>query len=684
MPLKTILTICFSILVFGFLHAQDEVLVWSDEFNVDGAPNPLYWGYDLGTNNGWGNNEVQNYTTNSTNVKVEGGVLKINAIKSGGSWTSARIKTQTKLNFTYGRIKFNAKLPTGGGTWPALWMLGENITTKNWPACGEIDVMEHVGNSPSIIHSSLHSPSSYGNTINTQIKSIGTYNTAFHTYEAIWTPNKIQFLIDGISFYTYQPAIKNNSTWPFNTPFFMIMNIAMGGNFGGAIDPALSLAELQIDYVRVYQSFSQQELIGPKIVEKNQTGIQYSIIDIPGATYQWTIPSDAQVTSGVGTNKITVTWGQTEGDVKVNVVVDANSYEKSLSVFQVVKPQGNSFPLISTDFNILWSNNGDNPNPYSIISQNPLRVDYTVITKMAIPSLYGSLYRALDLSDHPVLKVNAKSFNKSNTLNMRVDLVDENGKTTNKAPVFELAPIIDDGEYYEYAFNFQDLNQWKSGTGDVNKTRITKINLYIDYGVLSVLGSDSLWIDTLWVEQPIVGLAKPNRPSHLSGVVSSRLLTLTWQDNATNEDGFEVFRSLTKDGPYVSVSSSAANTTSTIITQSENEPSYFYTIKSFNSSGNSSVSNIITVEDFITANEKVEFSDLINVYPNPSTGRLFIDLPYKSLTTIRISNALGIEVYRLETMEKNIGLNLIDLPKGIYFLETISKRGNSIRKIILQ
>ena len=125
--------------------AQDGILIWNDEFETNGAPDPAKWGYDLGTNNGWGNNELENYTNNPANVHIADGLLYINAIKTNGTWTSARVKTQNKFNFTYGKIQFRAKLAAGTGTWPALWMLGESITTKGWPACGEIDVVEHVG-----------------------------------------------------------------------------------------------------------------------------------------------------------------------------------------------------------------------------------------------------------------------------------------------------------------------------------------------------------------------------------------------------------------------------------------------------------------------------------------------------------------------------------------------------------
>jgi len=258
-----------SLLLFVFLWfvqsniAQTETLVWSDEFDGTGAPDPTNWGYDLG-NNGWGNQEIQNYTNLLQNARQDSGVLIIQALKQYNNWTSARLLTNNKHEFKYGRVVFRAKLPAGIGTWPALWLLGENFATVGWPACGEIDVMEHVGWDPGWVHSSIHTPSSHGGTVNTDSKYVSTFDTEFHTYEINWTYKKIEFRIDSVTFYTYSPPVRNLSTWPFDKPFFLIMNIAMGGTWGSyplyetgglknGIDPALSSATMKIDYVRVYQ-----------------------------------------------------------------------------------------------------------------------------------------------------------------------------------------------------------------------------------------------------------------------------------------------------------------------------------------------------------------------------------------------------------------------------------------------
>ncbi len=226
--------------------------IWADEFNVNGAPDATKWVYDIGTGSwGWGNNEAQYYTNRAENIKVENGVLKIISKKenfSGSNYTSARIKTQGKFSFKYGKVEIKAKLPEGRGTWPALWMLGNNITTAGWPACGEIDIMEHVGNMPNKIHGTLHFPNFSGGNAVTKSINITNASSEFHIYTLDWRADTIQFYVDGILYHTFT----NTASLPFNQNFFLIINSAMGGNFGGTIDPNFVSSTFEIDYIRVF------------------------------------------------------------------------------------------------------------------------------------------------------------------------------------------------------------------------------------------------------------------------------------------------------------------------------------------------------------------------------------------------------------------------------------------------
>ena len=227
-------------------------LAWSDDFNTDGAPDPTKWTYDLGTgDNGWGNGEKQNYTNLAKNVKVAGGSLMITAIKeaSGGTeYSSARIKTQGLYDFKYGKIEMRAKMPTGAGTWPAFWSLGAGPGV--WPAIGEIDFMEFVGAKPLQTQSALHYPGNSGGDAKFKTTPIANAASEFHIYKTIWSPKTIRFYLDDVLYFTFD---NSDTTLPFHKNFFMILNVAMGGSLGGAIDPAFTQSTMEVDYVKVYQ-----------------------------------------------------------------------------------------------------------------------------------------------------------------------------------------------------------------------------------------------------------------------------------------------------------------------------------------------------------------------------------------------------------------------------------------------
>ena len=232
---------------------NNDVLIWSDEFDEAGAPCSANWSYDIGTgDNGWGNGESQYYTDRSENVRVENGVLKITAKTesfNGSNYTSARLNTKTKFAFQYGKVEVRAKLPTGEGTWPAIWSLGADIDTNPWPGAGEMDIMEHVGNDQNRIHSTMHFPgNSGGNGIGDSVVVSGV-SDEFHIYTMEWDANEIVFAVDGIVHFTFA----NSSGVPFNKDFFLLVNVAMGGTFGGSIDPAFQESTMEIDYIRVYQ-----------------------------------------------------------------------------------------------------------------------------------------------------------------------------------------------------------------------------------------------------------------------------------------------------------------------------------------------------------------------------------------------------------------------------------------------
>lgn len=235
------------------------VLIWSDEFNGSSL-NSNSWTYETGSG-GWGNNELQNYTSGD-NVHFENGNLvitarKVNEDKTAGSYTSSRIVTWRKKEFQYGRVEVRAKLPSGTGVWPAIWMLGTNMDVAGWPACGEIDIMEYVGYQPNTVHMAVHTTSGYGDNCSKFQKTLSSCEEEFHIYGLIWTSEKLEFYIDVPQnvIFTYNPQVKTPENWPFDKPQFILLNLAVGGNWGGAqgIDNSIFPQTMVVDYVRVYQ-----------------------------------------------------------------------------------------------------------------------------------------------------------------------------------------------------------------------------------------------------------------------------------------------------------------------------------------------------------------------------------------------------------------------------------------------
>jgi beta-glucanase (GH16 family) len=229
-------------------------LIWEENFNGK-ALNEKVWNYELGNGCpnicGWGNNERQVYTKN--NHKLAGGKMIVTVKKDGDTYTSTRITTAGTKEFKYGYIETRAKLPVGQGIWPAFWMLGSNIKQVGWPMAGEIDILEYVGKEPNQVFTSLHTKDSHGNTINTKKTEIKDIEEGFHTYAINWTEEKIEFFVDDKSVYTFAPATKTTEVWPYNQPFYFIINVAVGGNFGGPeVDDKIFPQEFVIDYVRVY------------------------------------------------------------------------------------------------------------------------------------------------------------------------------------------------------------------------------------------------------------------------------------------------------------------------------------------------------------------------------------------------------------------------------------------------
>jgi len=264
-----------SFLTTGCKQSKSEsdsyytTLVWSDEFDRNGAINSEKWFHqtELPAGGDWYGGLINHYTNRIENSYVKDGFLKIVAKKEIFNdqgeikeYTSARLNS--KFAFTYGRVEVRAKLPIGIGTWPAIWMLNKNIDepgaywqkqgfgTTYWPVCGEVDIVEHWGNRQNYIQSAVHTESSAGgDVINLGGKVIENVSHQFHVYSIDWYEDKMVFAVDGVEYYTYQPEIKNSSTWPFTSDQYLLLNIAIESD----IDPSFEESTMEVDYIRVYQ-----------------------------------------------------------------------------------------------------------------------------------------------------------------------------------------------------------------------------------------------------------------------------------------------------------------------------------------------------------------------------------------------------------------------------------------------
>jgi len=234
-------------------------LVMQDEFDVNGAPDSALWGYNIGTGtNGWGNNELEYYTDRPQNIKVEDGMLKITAIKEsylGSGYTSARILTKGKFEQKYGRIEARIKMPWGKGLWPAFWMVGANSDVVSWPQCGEVDIMEYLGNNPTTVFGTVHGPGYSGANAVSKTYSLpnSRFDTDFHVFGIEWGENYINYYVDDVLYNQITPN-NVNGEWVFNQPFYIILNLAVGGNLPGSPNNQTTFPQtMLVDYVRVYQ-----------------------------------------------------------------------------------------------------------------------------------------------------------------------------------------------------------------------------------------------------------------------------------------------------------------------------------------------------------------------------------------------------------------------------------------------
>ena len=433
------------IVLFTFLsytaNAQCTTLLWSDEFNGTSL-NTTNWNYNTG--NPGVNNELEYYTSRSQNVSVSGGNLIITALKenySGSSYTSGKLDSYGKQSFKYGRFEASIKLPTTQGLWPAFWMMPESSVYGSWPTSGEIDIMEEQGSNPYKDFGTIH----YGSSVANAKSSGGTYtgindlSAGFHTYAVEWKPDTINWYLDNHNYYTVTRTSIAPEAWPFDQNFFFILNVAVGGWFGGDPDGTTVFPQtMEVDYVRVYSNPYTVFVNGKDEALENET-YSYYIKDSLATSYNWSVPSGSTIVSGQGTDSIQVTWGSTSGDVSVAVTTAScgtSTFSKNIPVV------ANGCHLIFEDFesNRLISYSSSTGTTYNPSSSNPasnaVNSSSTVAYYKRNPIQYDLLYYSTDIINNSVTY--------------------ENGTRTLYMDVYTNAPV---GTVINWQFENQKLTQ---------------------------------------------------------------------------------------------------------------------------------------------------------------------------------------------------------------------------------
>ncbi len=532
---KNMVRLLLSLLFTQFTFSQVDViyndLVWSDEFDTNGAINSSNWFHQtqLPSGGNWFNGEVQHYTNQISNSFVNTGLLNIVAKKEPYTdqgitkqYTSARLNS--KFAFLYGRVDVRAKLPLNSGTWPAIWMLAKNVNenggyfdalygTVDWPACGEIDIMEH-GITPSqpinYIQSALHTPSSFGNTFNIGGAIATDLANTYHIYSMNWSPNQISFLLDGIVFYTYNPAIKNASNWPFNSAQYILLNIAMGG-VAGTINPNYTQSSMLIDYVRVYQNTT--------IDTQAPTNFTASVGAVTGSTVQLLLNGN----DNSGNVSYNITYGSqsiatfgASGVQKSQIITNLNpntSYNFSVSATDATGNSAinNAIQLSASTTSVFECSGSNNQAQQGSFSTgynyafetigSDVKITFEMLDTDKV-GVFAYLWKQSPFTETPMSNVSGNIFTKTITGQTI-------GSTINYATKFAFAGGLSVTNYISYVvgsncslnnFTFSELNQFSfnNPANDtveiISKQQIDKIEIYDLLGNL-VLKSDSKTLD---------------------------------------------------------------------------------------------------------------------------------------------------------------------------------------------
>ena len=650
--------------------------MWSDEFDYEGAPDPEKWGYDLG-GNGWGNGELQYYTDRRENSNVANGILTITALREdygSNSYTSARLVTKSKGDWKYGKVEVMARVPSGRGTWSAIWMLPTDWEYGGWPESGEIDIMEHVGYDPTRIFGTVHTEA-YNHSTGTQKGSnriVSTAETEFHLYSIEWFQDRIEFFIDDIKYFTFTNENKTYEEWPFDKRFHLLLNIAIGGSWGGAqgVDNTIFPTSMEIDYVRVYQHYNNQEIKGEQIIEGSETGLIYTTNYFDGVNYLWTVPEGVEIVSGQGSNEIEVNWTDASGTVFVSIESDQGCDPAIDSMYVVVPqiPQGDIY--VVDDFESGLKPNWKNESPDITLTDadGKMNVNYKVTAATMFSFEFDE---PMNLENHGLLKFPLKLNNDAiNNPQITVSFEDYQGNTT-LASWLTFTPEKD-GRYHYYSFDYREL--WGIVNPVVNGKAIKKILFTLNFG------NSGFSMEEILIYR---SNRDPDTPQNFEiAHIEDNNYLVSW-DDVGHASAYNLYESKSIDGTYVKIQNKIQSGTNP--KSLELKGNYYYKISAVNNFSESALSNPLIAETITSLPDQIEGK--VKLYPNPVSNtdivfQIEMEVNIKKVLLRDLSGRI-IQVESREESDRIIISTNHKVDPGIYVISVLSNLGQINKKIIV-
>jgi beta-glucanase (GH16 family) len=657
-----IFTLSITLLFLSLnLNAQCWNLVWEDEF-AGNSLDASKWSYQTG-GDGWGNNELQNYTDRTDNVSVVGGTLQIIAKEEafgGNDYTSGRIRSINNGDWTYGKMEASIKVPSGQGIWPAFWMMPTNNTYGIWPSSGEIDIMESLGHQTNITYGTAH----YGNSFSDKGSSGGSFTSGtpfsdgFHTYSVEWGPTEIKWFIDGFNFHTMNDTDPdfNSYAWPFNHDFHFILNVAVGGNWPGSPDATTVFpATMEVDWVRAYQKIEDIQISGEELVEPTTAGSIYKMPTVTGMSYNWTVPSGATIASGQGTSEIGVDWGMTSGDVTVDIG-DGCSTATATKPVTVSANLWDNYNFESGYTNWRTINNNGATGAFNLDFVTPY--EGTTSACIEITSLPPNRW------DTQLGRANIEWTSGENyTLSFWA-------KGTTTGHDLDIAFVNQDSYVYYAGTTFYITDQWAeysfSYNAPVNATVLCNFDLGDEIGTFCfdemlfarsvLLPLDLAYFEAERTEKGFINLTwETLAEEDLSHFVVQRSQDLrTWEDvekiHASNSpDSY----TLLDENPFLGET--------------------YYRLRSLDFDGTDYLSQVVKVE--ASAGE-------ILISPNPTTN--FFQIKGENIESIRVYNLTGrlIQNVNVRINSQSIGVDCSPWVKGVYYVEILQNRQRYWEEIV--